>query len=169
MYNKNKNKILSGLAIVLSCSAFYSVTLASELVHHFNSPSFSGIGWSSHVLTIQQMENNAKERNTAQAEALAARAEREAQNNPQARFVANLENRIYSQLAKQLTDSMFGEGATCTTSGVVCGHIPDLAGNTVSWELGAGSDSGMIIISISSLTESDQTTVMKVPAGTFHF
>lgn len=165
----NKNKILCGLAVVLSCSLGHGTLLASELVHHFNSPSFSGIGWSSHVLTIQQMENNAKERNTAQAQALAAQAEREAQNNPQARFVANLENRIYSQLAKQLTDSMFGEGATCTTSGVVCGSIPDLAGNSVTWELGAGSDTGMIIITISSLTDSGQNTVMKVPAGTFHF
>lgn len=168
MYNNNKNKI-RGSAVVLLCTAFVATTWASELTHHFNSPSFSGIGWSSHVLTIQQMENNASERNQAQAEALKAQAEREAQNTPQARFVANLENRIYSQLAKQLTDTMFGEGATCTTAGVVCGTIPDLAGNSISWQLGTGSDSGMIVITIQSLSDTGQNTTMKVPAGTFHF
>jgi hypothetical protein len=64
---------------------------------------------------------------------------------------------------------MFGEGATCTTAGVVCGSIPDVGGNKIEWSLGAGSDSGMIIINIQSLSNSSQTTTMKVPAGTFYF
>ena len=161
-----KNKLLSTMAVSLLLSA---TAHSSELVFHFNSPSFSGIGWSSHVLTIQQLETNAKDKNQARAEALRAQALRDAQNTPQARFVANLESRIYSQLAKQLTDSMFGEGATCTVAGVVCGNIPDLAGNSISWQLGEGSDSGMIIISIQSLSDTEQSTTMKVPAGTFHF
>lgn len=156
---------------IIAATAMMSgaVAGASELVHHFNSPAFSGIGWSSHVLTIQQLETNAQDKNAAKSEALQAQALRDAQNTPQAKFIANLESRIYSQLAKQLTDSMFGEGATCVTAGVVCGTIPDLAGNSISWQLGAGSDSGMIVISIQSLTDTNQSTVMKVPAGTFHF
>lgn len=143
--------------------------LAAELQHNFNSPSFSGIGYSSHVLTIKQLEDQAKDKNKAAAEALEAKAKADAQNTPTARFIANLESRIYSQLAKQLTDSMFGEGATCTTPGVVCGSIPDIGGNKIEWSLGAGSDSGMIIINIQSLSNSTQTTTMKVPAGTFYF
>jgi hypothetical protein len=146
-----------------------SLALAAELTHNFNSPSFSGIGYSSHVLTIKQLEDQAKDKNQAKADALKAQAERDAQNTPTARFIANLESRIYSQLAKQLTDSMFGEGATCTTAGVVCGSIPDVGGNKIEWSLGAGSDSGMIIINIQSLSNSSQTTTMKVPAGTFYF
>lgn len=154
----------------LSAFAILSTAVHSaELNHYFNSPAFSGLGWSSHVLTIQQLETNAKDKNQAKAEALKAQAERAALDTPQAKFIANLESRIYSQLAKQLTDSMFGEGATCKTTGVVCGSIPDLAGNSISWQLGAGSDSGMIVISIQSLSNPSQTTVMKVPAGTFHF
>jgi hypothetical protein len=142
---------------------------SAELTHNFNSPSFSGIGYSSHVLTIKQLEDQAKEKNQAKAEALKAQAERDAANTPTARFIANLESRIYSQLAKQLTDSMFGEGATCTTAGVVCGSIPDIGGNKIEWSLGAGSDSGMIVLNIQSLSNPSQTTTMKVPAGTFYF
>ena len=39
--------------------------MAAELQHNFNSPSFSGIGYSSHVLTIKQLEDQAKEKNKA--------------------------------------------------------------------------------------------------------
>jgi hypothetical protein len=146
---------------------------AAEIQHFFNSPSFSGIGYSSHVLTIKQLEDQQKEKNTAKAEAIAAQAKADAQNTPQAKFVANLESRVYAQLAKQLTDSLFGtSGApTCTaaTAGNICGSIPDLAGNNVSWKLGAGSEQGMIIINISNLSNPSQSTTMKVPAGTFAF
>lgn len=158
----SKTKLL--LLVLLPCSV-----MAAELQHNFNSPSFSGIGYSSHVLTIKQLEDQAKEKNKAAAEALEAKAKAEAQNTPTARFIANLESRIYSQLAKQLTDSMFGEGATCTTKGVVCGSIPDIGGNKIEWKLGDGSDSGMIVINIQSLSNPTQTTTMKVPAGTFYF
>ena len=156
-------------AIMLTLSVMGSSTLASELVHQFSSPAFSGIGYSSHVLTIKQLEDQATDKNKTAADAIKSQAERDALNTPQARFVANLESRIYAQLAKQLTDSMFGEGATCTTAGVTCGTIPDLAGNSISWQLGAGSDAGMIVISIVSLSDPTQTTIMKVPSGTFAF
>ena len=64
---------------------------------------------------------------------------------------------------------MFGEGATCTTAGVVCGMIPDIGGNSISWKLGAGADQGMIVINIVNIANPTQTTEMKVPAGTFFF
>ena len=146
-----------------------NVAQPAELPFSFNSPSFSGVGYSSHVLTIHQLEQQAVEKNKAAADALQAKAQADAQNTPQAKFLANLESRIYSQLAKQLTDSMFSDGATCTTPGVVCGSIPDLGGNTVTWSLGAGSDQGMIIINITSNSDPTQTTTMKVPSGTFYF
>ena len=156
------------IIIALAVSISFSVS-AAELVHQFNSPAFSGQGYSSHVLTIKQLEDQAKEKNHAAAEALKAKAEADAQNTPQARFLANLESRVYSQLAKQLTDTMFGEGATCTTPGVVCGTIDNLGGNTISWMLGSGSDSGNIVITIQDLNNASNTTVMKVPVGTFYF
>lgn len=157
-------KIIITAGILLTSTVY-----SAELQHQFNSPSFSGIGYSSHVLTIKQLEDQQKDKNRNAAEAVLAKAAADAANTPQARFLANLESRIYSQLAKQLTDSMFGEGASCTTRGVVCGTIPDLGGNSVSWKLGDGSDTGMIVITITNLANPSQTTVMKVPAGTFYF
>lgn len=160
---------MSKTKLLLTVCLLPITAIGAELQHNFNSPAFSGIGYSSHVLTIKQLEDQGKEKNRAAAEALKAQAERDAQNTPTARFIANLESRIYSQLAKQLTDSMFGEGATCTTAGVVCGSIPDIGGNKIEWSLGAGSDSGMIIINIQNLSNPTQVTTMKVPAGTFYF
>lgn len=81
----------------------------AELSHQFNSPSFSGQGYSSYVLTLKQLEDLQKDKNKALGDALKSKAESDALNTPQARFLANLESRIYSQLAKQLTDSMFGK------------------------------------------------------------
>ena len=160
---------MKSIITILSLLAFSQVVFAGELVHQFNSPAFSGSGYSSHVLTIKQLEDQAKEKNKAAEEALKAKAEAAALNTPQARFIANLESRVYSQLAKQLTDSMFGEGATCTTPGVVCGTIDNLGGNTISWMLGSGSDSGNIVITIQDLNNAGNTTTMKVPVGTFYF
>ena len=160
--------------MVASVPAFLNFAVAGELTHSFNSPAFSGQGYSSHVLTIKQLEDQAKEKNKAAAEALKAKAESDAANTPQARFLANLESRVYSQLAKQLTDSMFGDGTsqpTCTaaTAGAICGQIPDLAGNSISWKLGTGSDQGMIIITIQDLSNVNNVTTMKVPSGSFYF
>ena len=64
---------------------------------------------------------------------------------------------------------MFAEGSSCNTPGVTCGVMPDLGGNTITWGLGAGSDSGMIVINITNNSNSSQTTTMKVPAGSFYF
>jgi hypothetical protein len=160
------------LAIALTLISLSNVQ-AAEIQHYFNSPSFSGLGYSSHVLTIKQLEDQQKDKNSAKADALAAQAKADAQNTPQAKFVANLESRVYAQLAKQLTDSLFGTGGapSCTiaTAGSICGSIPDLAGNSVTWKIGTGSDKGMIIIDITNLSNSAQSTTMKVPAGTFAF
>lgn len=161
------------ITILLSSTVIYSVNSA-ELQHQFNSPAFSGIGYSSHVLTIKQLEDQTKEKNQAKADALKAKIEAALANTPQAKFLANLESRVYAQLAKQLTDSLFGDGSStpqcnAATAGQICGTIPDLAGNSVTWKLGAGSDQGMIIITISNLSNPSQTTVMKIPSGTFYF
>lgn len=151
---------------------------SAELVHQFNSPSFNGQGYSAHILTIKQLEDQSKEANKAVIDALKAEAERQAQNTPQARFISNLESRIYSQLAKQLTDSMFGEGATCNST-TLCGTIPEIGGNEVSWHLSSSANTdpvtgrpepnNMIAIDIRNLVDTSQRTIMYVPVGTFYF
>jgi hypothetical protein len=160
-------KAIAAVSVVLACGAN-----AAELQHHFNSPSFSGIGWSSHVLTIQQLENQAKEKNKAEQEAKEAKAAAEAANTPTARFLANVESRIFSQLAKQMTDSLFGEGSNgCATRSASnpCGVINNVGGengSTISWWKEPGSRGDMIHINV---TGPAGNTSMVVPANTFFF
>jgi hypothetical protein len=71
---------------------------ASELVHQFNSPAFSGQGYSSHVLTIEQLESTRKQKQKDEAKAALDAAERAKNNTNIAKFLNNLESRIYAQL-----------------------------------------------------------------------
>lgn len=153
-------------AIVASAMIILPTCYAAELQHSFSSPSFSGIGYSSHVLTLYQLETQAKDKNKAAADALKAKAESDALNTPQAKFQANLESRIYSQLAKQITDSLFGtDGAPqCTISNGVCGEML-VAGNNITWKV----DGAFIIVRVENALDPKQFTEMKVPSGTFGF
>jgi hypothetical protein len=141
--------------------------LAAELQHNFSSPSFSGIGYSSHVLTLYQLETQAKDKNKAAADALKAKEESDRLNTPQAKFQANLESRIYSQLAKQITDSLFGVNGVpvCTANSAGnCGQM-EVAGNNITWKV----EGTFIIVRIENVLDPRQFTEMKVPSGTFGF
>jgi hypothetical protein len=158
---------------IITALIISSAATAAEMQYNFSSPTFNGNGYGTYALTIKQLQDQAVSNNRATAAALQQQAIALAANSPQAQFVANLQSRIFAQLAKQLTDSLFGtSGApscTAATAGAICGSIPDLAGNSVTWKIGAGSDQGMIIINIANLTDPSQTTTMKIPSGTFAF
>ena len=62
---------------------------AAELVHQFNSPAFSGVGYSSHVLTIEQLEASRKQKLKDEAKAAADAAERAKNNTNIAKFLNN--------------------------------------------------------------------------------
>ena len=148
-------------------AAITTTANSAELVHIFNSPSFSGIGYSSHVLTLQQLETQAKDKNKAAADALKAKQESDALNTPQAKFKANLESRIYSQLAKQITDSLFGVNGVpvCTANNAGnCGEM-EVAGNFITWKV-SGTN---IVVRIENVLDPRQFTEMIVPSGTFGF
>lgn len=146
--------------------AIMSASLAAELQHNFSSPSFNGVGFGSHVLTLYQLETQAKDKNKAAGDALKAKEESDRLNTPQAKFQANLESRIYSQLAKQITDSLFGSNGVpqCTTTNGVCGEMM-VAGNNITWKV----DGAFIIVRIENALDPKQYTEMKVPSGTFGF
>lgn len=156
-----KNTLLCIIAISLQ-----AVAQAAEMQHSFNSPSFNGVGYSSHVLTLKQLEDQAKEKNKAAAEALEAKAKADAANTPQAQFIANVQSRIYSQLAKQITDTLFGGAGTGCTGSTCAGNI-SIGGNNVSWSLSPNGQ--MININIVNESNSSQRTTMSVPVGTFYF
>ena len=131
---------------------------ADEMVHKFKSPSFSGVGTSSHYLTIENQEFNRKEANKAELKAYKEQLKRDAENTTLARFIRNLESRIYAQLSRQLVDALFGE--TPSTSGVL-----ELMGNTIEYSV--SEDGTMITLKI---TDPDgNVTEITVPIGSFTF
>jgi len=158
--------VKSILATALLATASLAVNSA-ELQHNFSSPSFNGIGYSSHVLTLHQLETQARDKNKAAADALKAKQESDALNTPQAKFQANLESRIYSQLAKQITDSLFGVNGVpvCTANNAGnCGEM-EVAGNAITWKV-VGTN---IVVRIENVLDPRQFTEMIVPSGTFGF
>ena len=66
------------------------VITQAELVQQFKNPAFSGVGWSSHVLTIDSIEKSRKDAITSQAKSDADKAAAEALNTPLNRFMSLL-------------------------------------------------------------------------------
>ena len=112
MINK-RNKILIGVAAIVAWAIVWAFLRsdpaeASSLVYTFNSPSFSGIGQSSHYLTIENLEKSRKDAIIAKAEAEERRLENELKNTAIEIFRKNLETLFYSTLATQIIDNVFG-------------------------------------------------------------
>ena len=129
---------------------------ADEMVHKFKSPSFSGVGTSAHYLTIENQQYTRKMTLKAELKALQDEIERDKENTTLARFIRNLESRIYAQLSRQLVENLFGE--TPSDSGVLT-----LEGNTIEYNVVDG------IITL-NITDSDgNTTTISLPIGSFTF
>jgi hypothetical protein len=154
-----KAKLTALLALLAVCT----ITQSSELVHNFNSPAFSGLGYSSHVLTIYQLEQQQKEKNQAEAAASSAEALRIEANKPQNKFKANLESKIYNEIATKVSQSLFN--GTCSEDTGSCGNIANLAGNSVEWTV----NGGMITIRVTNLTDPSQDLTMTMPVATFSY
>lgn len=153
--------------ILIGLTILSSTAQAAEIQHYFSSPSFSGLGYSSHVLTIKQLEDQQKEKNKNAREAAEAKAISDAANTPQAQFIANLQSRIYAQLSKQITDTLFGATGQPACQGNGCAGQVSIGGNTVNWSL--SSDGKYINVRIVNDSNPSQYTDMKVPVGTFAF
>jgi len=109
-----------------------TVVNAGELTHQFKSPAFSGNGYSTHVLTIHQLEQNRKDKNKEDAQAAADKAERDEKSTNMYKFKNNLESRIYAQLSKQIADSLFGESSGLTDTDWTESETP--FGDTIKWK-----------------------------------
>ena len=104
----------------------------SELVHDFGNPSFSGIGQSAHYLTIDEQERSRAEKIASDLQDELDEIAREADNTVLARFVRNLESRIYSTLAKDLSESLFNYDGIPSAENPIVGEI-NLEGNILRW------------------------------------
>ena len=147
---------------------------SDELVHKFKSPSFSGIGTSAHYLTIENQEFSRKKAIQEDIEAALLQAQRDAENTTLAKFMRNLESRIYAQLSKQLVESLF---TTCDTTDPTCTQTNFgsfvLEGNTITyqrttcdasiWSCTQGEE--VIIMTIVSEDGSETEIVIPIGAG----
>ena len=100
-------KIILAVGVML-----VALSAKAELVQQFKDPTFSGQGWASHVLTLEQMRQGAKSNIDSKTASEKAAAEAAAANTPLAKFVSLFTGQVYSQLATQLTNNLFKE---CTT------------------------------------------------------
>lgn len=132
-----------------------NITLASELVHQFNSPSFSGIGYSAHTLTIYSQELSRKLSITAEKKAELLKEEQDAKNTTMAKFITNLESRVYNELARQITEKLF-EGTGTQAQGKFAFN-----GGTIEYRK-TGS-----LLEITIADHNGTLTTMTVPIGDF--
>jgi len=144
------------IIIIMILAVFSAIAWATELVHSFQSPAFiPGNGYSTHVLTIEQLEANRRKAVKDAEKSAADQVARDAKNTNLAKFLVNVESRIYAQLSKQLADAMFSDGAN---SGEMA-----FQGTNISW-IKTGTD-----VTLTITEAAGGVTTVTVPIGSFAF
>jgi len=146
------------ISVFFGIILFSSSLQSSELTQDFKNPSFSGNGYSNHVLSIQQLEHQRKQKIKEDKEAAERQAKRDEDNKTINRFIANVESRIYANLSKQLVDNMFSD--TGQTSGTA-----EIEGATIVWN----KDTDLGTINITITADDGTVTTLTVPIGDFGF
>jgi curli production assembly/transport component CsgF len=146
---------ITGMLLILLVVIVQQVQ-ADEMVHEFKNPSFSGIGTSSHYLTIENQEANRKKALKEEIKALQDEIEREKNNTVEARFMRNLTSRIYANIARQVESALFGENPQKSGS-------MELDGNTIEYEI---TDEE---VRVTITDEEGNVTEVIVPIGGFTF
>ena len=109
MKDWTKIGVCFGIALVLGAFLWVKMAYGSPLVFQFHSPSFSGIGTSSHYLTIENLEKSRRQALIDKEEREQRLLENELKNTAIEIFRRNLETLFYSNLANQILDNIFGE------------------------------------------------------------
>lgn len=152
------------LLVLLPTSVF-----ATELIHQFKNPSFNGIGYSSHVLTIETIEKNRSDAIEASRKAKIAEMEAQMLNTPLNRFMNLFQSQVYAQLSTQLSNNLFQNKCKNSDGSLIEGCTnPNtgnfvLDGNTVTWNK---SDTSVMLTVVD--TNGTMTTVT-VPIASFGF
>jgi hypothetical protein len=141
----------------------------AELVHQFKNPAFSGIGFSSHVLTIDSIEKSRRDAIEADKKSAIAKAEAELLNTPLNRFMGLFQSQVYAQLATQLSNNLFTNRCAAADGTAIPGCVNPttgtfaLDGNTVTW-LKSNDKVTLTVVD----AKGNRTTVV-VPIASFSF
>jgi hypothetical protein len=122
----------------------------------FKSPSFNGNGYSSHVLTIENLQHTRREAIQRDIQAALEKEKNEAKNTNIAKFMNNLESRIYAQISQNLATAMFAEGGS--NSGTL-----DFEGNMINWSRTSTE------INLNVTDYLGNATTISIPLGSFQF
>ena len=157
-----KSTLKRVLGVIFLCTVLTSTSTSSEIVLEFKNYAFSGNGYSSHVLSVEQLQANRKKGVADDAKSAAAAAARAENNTTINKFIKNVESRIYANLSKQLVDNMFGTecSGTCPTSGTAT-----VEGSQIAWVKDASTE----IITLTITDPNGNVTTMSVPLGDFKF
>lgn len=129
---------------------------AAELDFSFKSPAFSGIGYSSHVQTLENTETSRTQAIEAKKLQDAKDAAAAAKNTNLQKFLNNFESRVYAQLSTQLVNNLFGENPQ--NSGTVT-----IEGNTIQYVKTVDS------VSLTVTDSNGNITTVQIPLGTLKF
>lgn len=129
---------------------------ADTITFKFKSPSFSGVGTSSHYLTIDSQTHTREMTIKEEIKALQDQIKRDKENTTLARFIRSLESRIYAKIAQQIVNNMFGESQS--TEGTF-----ELEGNIISYKI----EDGMITLTV--VDADGNETIIQLPLGDFSF
>ena len=157
MRKKEDNKqseamVIFGLVFILSIVALN--VNASPIVHEFKNPSFSGIGFSAHALTVDEQETKRRDELAEKIQSELEEIEREIENSTLNKFLNNLQSRIFSNLSRDISDMLFSEDGG--TGGTI-----ELEGNSISFS----NDGEYITLTV--IDENGNITEVKIPIGIF--
>ena len=162
---KDSIDALFGIVSVLLIAVILLLTFrveAGELTHQFRSPAFSGNGYSTHVLTIDQLEQQRKQKIKDDEQAAIDKALREEKATNIYKFKNNLESRIYAQLSKQISDALFGEDSNLSDTDWVENTTP--FGDTIKWK----RENDIVYVEIYD-SNGDLASEFQTPVGDFAF
>ena len=142
--------------VLVLLAVFPLAGIAAPLDFGFKSPSFNGVGYRSHVLTIENQEFTRQVQVKKDIQAALDKAKADASNTNIAKFLNNLESRIYAQISQNLATAMFANGGT--NSGTL-----NFEGNTIFWS----KDGTAVTMTVTDVT-GNQTTVV-IPLSQFQF
>ena len=163
-------RILKGLGmwvmlIFVGWLIFGGSAESAQLTHQWKSPAFSGNGYSAHALTIENQEFSRKKAIKEKKEAEERQRIRDEANTNLAKFMKNVESRIYAQLSKQLVDNMFGTSCDSSTTTCPTSGTSTIEGAQIAWV----KDTTTEIITLTITADDGTVTTMAVPIGDFKF
>lgn len=154
---------------IIAILLLFPVIANAELVQQFKNPSFSGVGYSSHVLTVDSIEKSRRDAIEADKKAAIAKAEADLLNTPLNRFMSLFQSQVYAQLATQLSNNLFTNKCAAADGSAIPGCVNPttgnflLDGNTVTWS--KANDK----VTLTVVDAKGTVTTVVVPIASFSF